>query len=133
MTKIPRKVLEMRRKRPRFVRQESWRYVRLKEVWRKPKGIDGRMRLQRSGAPPLVKIGYRSPAKYRHLHPSGYREVLVYSVAELKKVNPEVEAVRIASGLGRRKRMAIYEAAREAGVKVLNPPAVRVGEGGGEG
>ena len=29
-----KKILEIRRKRPKFVRQESWRYVRLKENWK---------------------------------------------------------------------------------------------------
>jgi large subunit ribosomal protein L32e len=130
--RIPRRVLLVRRKRPRFVRQESWRYIRLKEVWRRPKGIDSRMRLQKSGAPPLVKVGYRTPKEFRHIHPSGYREILVHNLDDLRKIKPETEAARIASGVGLRKRIAIYEAAKEAGIRVLNPPKA-VAAGGGEG
>ena len=59
--KIPKWVRLMKLKRPEFVRQESWRYVRLKPNWRRPRGKDSKMRLQRSGWPPLVKIGYRTP------------------------------------------------------------------------
>jgi large subunit ribosomal protein L32e len=55
--------------RPRFIRQESWRYDRLAENWRKPKGKDNKMRKQKSGMPALVKVGYRSPKAARGLHP----------------------------------------------------------------
>ncbi|MDG7043343.1 MAG: hypothetical protein JRM98_04415, partial [Nitrososphaerota archaeon] len=48
-------------KKPKFLRQESWRYKKLKPNWRKPKGIDNKMRLQEKGWPPLVKVGYRTP------------------------------------------------------------------------
>ncbi len=128
--KLPRRILEARRKRPKFVRQESWRYIRLKEVWRRPKGIDSRMRLQKSGAPPLVKIGYRSPKIFRNILPTGYREVIVHNPNDLKKIKPETEAARIASGVGLKKRIAIYEAAKEAGIRVLNPPRTLAASGG---
>ena len=131
--KIPRSVLEKRRKKPEFRRQESWRYVRLKPNWRRPRGKDSKMRLQVRGAPPLVKIGYGSPRKYRGLHPSGYREVLVYRPEDIEKINPETEAARIAGSVGRLKRIKIMEAAVEKGIKVLNPlPGFKpeAGEGG---
>ena len=55
---INKELLEKRKKisqhRPKFVRQESWRYDRLAENWRKPKGKDNKMRLQVSGVPQLV-------------------------------------------------------------------------------
>jgi large subunit ribosomal protein L32e len=38
--KIPKSVLRARRKRPKFVRQESWRYVRLETTYRRPRGKD---------------------------------------------------------------------------------------------
>ena len=82
--KIPKWVRELKLRRPEFVRQESWRYVRLKPNWRKPRGKDSKMRLQVKGWPPLVKVGYRTPRKYRGLHPSGYKEVLVYRPEDLE-------------------------------------------------
>ena len=120
--KIPKWVRLMKLKRPEFVRQESWRYVRLKPNWRRPRGKDSKMRLQRSGWPPLVKIGYRTPKKYRGLHPSGYKEVLVYRPEDLLGLDPETHAVRIAGSVGMRKRMRIVEEAEELGLKILNPP-----------
>ena len=120
--KIPRWVKELKLKRPEFVRQESWRYVRVKPNWRRPRGKDSKMRLQVKGWPPLVKIGYRTPKDYRDLHPSGYKEVLVYRPEDLQGLNPEVHAIRIAGSVGMRKRLLIVEEARKLGLKILNPP-----------
>jgi len=108
-------------KKPEFVRQESWRYVRVKPSWRKPKGMDSKMRLQKKGWPAIVKIGYRGPAEARGLHPSGYQEVLVHNVEELERLNPATQAARIAHTVGLRKRLQIMERARELGIHVLNP------------
>lgn len=106
--------------RPRFVRQESWRYIRLAENWRKPKGIDNKMRKQVSGVPPIVKVGYRGPKKARGLHPSGYRDRLVHNVRDLEKLDPKSEAARIGHAVGRRKRIDIISKASSLGIKVLN-------------
>jgi len=55
----------------------------------------------------VVSIGYRSPVAARDLHPSGFREVLIHNPADLEGVDPSTEAVRIAHGVGSRKRRAI--------------------------
>jgi large subunit ribosomal protein L32e len=106
--------------RPNFVRQESWRYKRLAENWRKPKGIDNKMRKQVSGVPALVKVGYRGPKKARGLHPSGYRDILVHNVKDLEKLDPKTEAARIGHAVGRRKRISIVNKASTLEIKVLN-------------
>jgi large subunit ribosomal protein L32e len=106
--------------RPNFVRQESWRYKRLAENWRKPKGIDNKMRKQVSGVPVLVKVGYRGPKKARGLHPSGYRDILVHNVKDLEKLDPKTEAARIGHAVGRRKRISIVNKASTLEIKVLN-------------
>jgi large subunit ribosomal protein L32e len=111
---------EIASRRPEFVRQESWRYKRLKPSWRKPKGIDSKMRLRVKGWPKIVKVGYRGPAAVRGLHPSGFRDVLVYNASDLKRLNPETDAARIAHTVGAKKRMEILAKAKELGIKVLN-------------
>ena len=106
--------------RPKFVRQESWRYSRLAENWRKPKGVDNKMRKQVSGVPALVKVGYRGPKKARGLHPSGYRDKLVHNVRDLEKLDPKTDAARIGHAVGRRKRIEIVNKANVFSIKVLN-------------
>ncbi|MEM3437184.1 MAG: 50S ribosomal protein L32e [Nitrososphaerales archaeon] len=112
-------------KRPKFVRQESWRYKRISERWRKPKGIDSKMRLRVKGWPKIVKIGYRGPRLVRGLHPSGYRDVLVHNLDELKGLDPKKDAARLASSLGAKKRAELLEKAKELGIKVLNPVGIK--------
>jgi large subunit ribosomal protein L32e len=122
---INEELLQARKKvahrRPKFVRQESWRYDRLAESWRRPKGKDNKMRRQLSGAPRLVKIGYRGPKKARGLHPSGYTDNLVFNVKDLGRLDPAGDAARIGHAVGQRKRLLILAEARNMGIKVLNP------------
>jgi len=122
---LRRRLLRLRRriasKRPRFRRQESWRYVRIKESWRRPRGIDSKMRLKKKGWPPSPSVGYRGPKAVRGLHPSGYEEVLVYNVGDLATIDPETQAIRIAGTVGARKRATILAEAEKRGIRVLNP------------
>jgi large subunit ribosomal protein L32e len=107
-------------RRPKFVRQESWRYDRLAENWRKPKGKDNKMRKQKSGMPAIVKIGYRGPRAARGLHPSGYADNVVHNTAELARLDPKKDAARIGHTVGKKKRIEIINKAVELGIKVLN-------------
>jgi len=116
---------EIAKRRPEFVRQESWRYKRVKPNWRRPRGIDSKMRMEVKGWPKRVKVGYRGPKKVRGLHPSGYKEVLIHNPKELEGINPEVEAIRIAHTVGAKKRKEILEKAKKLGIKVLNPRGVK--------
>jgi len=120
-----KKLVELRKKvkskKPEFRRQESWRYKRVKENWRRPRGIDSKMRRKVKGWPATVNIGYRGPKLARGLHPSALREVLVYNPDDLREINPETEAIRIAHTVGARKRAEILSRARELGIHVLNP------------
>ncbi len=107
-------------KTPEFQRQESWRYVRIHDPWRKPKGVDSHMRLSVKGWPALVKIGYRGPREARGLHPSGYRDVLVHNKIELELLSKDYDAARLAATVGRRKKIELAIRARELGIRVLN-------------
>ncbi len=112
--------------RPAFVRQESWRYVRIHPEWRKPKGIDNKMRRQDKGWPALVRVGYRGPVAARGLHPSGHFEVLVHRTQDLDALVPGRDVARIGRTVGAKKRETILERATELGIRVLNPTRLRI-------
>ena len=93
---------------PKFIRPESWRYIRLETTWRKPKGVDNHQRKQKSrGRPGLPKVGYRGPKIARGLHPSGFTDNLVYNINDLDSLNPKEDAVRIGHSVGTKKRLVI--------------------------
>ena len=109
------------KKRPHFKRFESWRFVRIKDQWRKPRGIDNKMRTELQGWPKSVKIGYRGPAAVRGLHSSGMEEVMVWNTKDLEKVDTETQVARIGGTVGGRKKETMLEKAEELKIKILNP------------
>jgi Ribosomal protein L32E len=109
-------------KMPKFIRSDSWKVKRLEDSgWRRPKGVDNKMRLKRKGWPVLVSIGYRKIKKVRGLHPSGLKEVLIHNPSEVAGLDPEKVIVRIASSVGKLKRIKIIEECNKLGIKVANP------------
>jgi len=115
----------VKKSKPKFVRQESWRYKRLKENWRRPRGLDNKMRRKIKGWPPTVNTGYRGPKASRGLHPSGYKEVLVYNIKDLKEIDPETQAIKIAHTVGKRKRTKILVEANKRKIIILNLKEVK--------
>ena len=109
------------KKRPHFKRFESWRFVRIKDQWRKPRGIDNKMRTEEKGWPKSVKVGYRGPKAVRGLHSSGYEEVMIWNTADLEKIDPETQVARIGGSVGAKKKESILEKAEELSIRILNP------------
>jgi len=107
-------------KKPKFVRAESWKYDRFSVSWRRPRGLDNKIRRKIKGWPAGVSVGYKGPKIARGLHPSGYREVLVYNAQDVSTVDPTTQAARIAHTVGKRKRALIIAEAKKLNVKILN-------------
>ena len=106
---------------PKFRRQEWFRYRRLSRTgWRKPKGYQSSQRLNRKYRSPMARVGYGKIASVRNLHPSGFEEVLVHRPEDLDGIDPTVQAARVGSTVGGRKRILIHERADELGIRVLN-------------
>jgi large subunit ribosomal protein L32e len=126
---LPRKAVKLRKrvkhKKPEFLRSESWRYAKLSESWRRPRGLDHKMRRKFKGWPPTVSTGYKGPKIARGLHPSGYREIIVHNTEEVSKVDPNTQAARIAHTVGKKKRLQIIAEAKKKKVVVLNARIVK--------
>lgn len=114
-----RKVLKG--KKPQFKRACYHKFKKLDDNWRRPRGSQGKQRRKYVSKGALAQIGYGSPAAVKGLHPSGYSDVLISSIAELELVDPSFEAIRIAGKIGAKKKAFIIAKAEEAGIKVLNP------------
>ena len=105
----------------KFRRQESWRYKRVKENWRRPRGVTSKMRKEESGFPAKVKNGYGSAASTRGLHPRGLVDTLVWREVELEKLDPKIHIVRIAARVGENKRRGILSKAKDLNFHIANP------------
>ena len=111
---------------PQFNRQDHHKKKRVSTSWRKPRGDLSKQRRGIKGKGATVEAGFRTPTAVRGKHPSGFEEVRVHNTDDLEGVDGDVEAVRIASKVGARKRERIEEEAEDAGIRVLNPTYVEV-------
>ena len=109
-----------RNKKPKFIRSESWRYSRFSLSWRKPRGLDNKIRRKIKGWPPGPSMGYKGPKIARFLHPSGYREVMIFNVEGLSTIDSNTQAARISHTVGKRKRALIIAEAKRLSIKILN-------------
>jgi large subunit ribosomal protein L32e len=109
-----------KKKNPKFRRVESWRYKRVKDSWRKARGIDSQTRKKTKSGVKSPSVGYRSPKKVRGLHPSGYEEVRVTSIDDIKGLSNRKHAIKVSAKLGTKKRISLVEYAQNRGFRILN-------------
>jgi large subunit ribosomal protein L32e len=112
---------EKKRRQPKFRHEQAHRWIRVKDSWRKVRGIDSATREKRKGRIPMVSAGYRKPKAIRGLHPSLYKEVLVHKPDDLEGLDPDIHAIRIGGTVGQRKRVDIIQKAEAMLLRVLNP------------
>ncbi|MCS3924757.1 50S ribosomal protein L32e [Methanosalsum natronophilum] len=107
-------------KKPQFKRSASHKFKRLDSNWRRPRGLQSKLRRHVKAKGSLAQPGYGSPCQVKGLHPSGYQDILVHTPKEVEDIDPTTQAIRIAKSVGGRKRAIIIEKAEELGIKVLN-------------
>ncbi len=107
-------------KKPDFVRQESYRHVKLDDSWRRPTGRHSKLRkgLKTRGKKPSA--GFGSPIAVKGLIGSGKAPVHVSTVSDLKAIDKKTQCAVIRSAVGRKKRMDIAKEAEGLGIEVVN-------------
>ena len=117
-----RRLFELRKstKLPKFRRQEWFRYKKLGEKYRRPKGIHSKMRRRYRYRSPMASVGYKTPVKVRNLHSSGFQEILVHNPTQLEGIDPKTQAARVGHTVGYKKRLDIEKKASELGIHILN-------------
>lgn len=110
-----------KQRKPQFRADQAHRWKRVSDRWRKLRGIDSYTRQKKKGRIAMVSSGYRSPKSVRYLHPSLFKEVLVYRPSDLESLDADTHAVRIGASVGARKRQAIIAEAEVKLLRVLNP------------
>merc|ERR1711994_772249 len=109
----------------KFMGHQSDRYDKVKQSWRKPKGIDNRVRRKFKGMYLMPNIGYGSAKNTRHMMPSGFRKVLVHNLKELEVLMMQNKkySAEIAHGVSAKNRKALVERAQQLAIRVTNPSA----------
>src|SRR3989338_2062712 len=110
----------LKKKKPRFVRQEGIKKKKLGVKWRKPMGMHSKLRRMLRGHPARVEPGWGSPAKAKGLSKEGLRKVVVHNIAELGKLDSKKEGAVISSNVGTRNRVEMVRKAQELGIMLLN-------------
>merc|ERR1712072_959715 len=115
------KIVKKRTKK--FTRHQSDRYKKLTRNWRKPKGIDNRVRRKFKGMYLMPNIGYGSAKETRHMLPTGFRKVLVHNVKELEVLMMQNKkfCAEIAHGVSSKNRKTLVERAQQLAIRVTNP------------
>jgi large subunit ribosomal protein L32e len=111
---------QIKKRTPHFLRDEGFRYKRIPKNWRRPTGYTSKLRINLKYRPSKVRVGFRAPKKVRGLHASGFKEIIIHTVKELKKIDPKKQAVRIGGTVGTKKRLEIAKRAGELDIRILN-------------
>ena len=106
----------------RFKPQDYFRYPRLGIKWRRPKGLQSKLRLKIGGAGKLVAVGYGTNSEKRNTI-NGLKYAVVSNVKQLEE--SDAKAVIISSSTGSKKALEISEKAAGLGIKILNMKKVR--------
>lgn len=106
----------------KFLRRIWKRYSKLgrkrkkKQIWRKPKGRDNKMREKRKGYPSIVSIGYRTKKTERGKI-NNQNTIKINNLKELEKIK---EKHILIGRVGKKKRLEIIKKAQEKGIKIHN-------------
>ena len=116
----------VKKRTKKFARHQSDLFKRIgNSSWRKPKGIDGRVRRRFKGAIPMPSIGYGSDKQTRNVHPHGFKSVVVNNVSELEMLlmHNRTYAATVGKSVSSRVRRSILERAEQLAIRVTNANA----------
>jgi len=106
-----------------FDRFQSDIKMAVKTSWRKPRGIDNRVRRKYKGARAMPGKGFASNNKTKNLMRNGFYRFRITNPKELEvlMMHNKKYAAEIASNLSAKKRKTILERAAQLDIKLVNP------------
>ncbi len=120
---VDKRLLEQRNaakaKKPSFLKQDAHKLDKLSKNWRRPRGMDSKIRKAFRGRRKKPSLGYSSPRKVRGLNRQGFEEVRVHCIKDLEGFNPESQVVLIAK-IGLKKKSEILKYCMEKKYNVAN-------------
>ncbi|RLJ04820.1 MAG: hypothetical protein DRP08_00755 [Candidatus Aenigmatarchaeota archaeon] len=107
------------KKIPTFHRQNYTKLkIKGKDKWKRPKGLQSKLRKGKRGKGSMPVIGFRKSKKNRYKI-RNYNIIEVSNESDLKRVNPKVDGVLIRH-VGLKKYLLLVEKCKKAKIKILN-------------
>lgn len=108
-----------------FVRFHSDQFLRVKRSWRKPRGIDSRVRRKFRGNRIMPEVGYRTAKDTRFVLPNGFRKFVVTNEKDLEVLlmHNRTYCAELARNLSAKTRKQLLQRANELNLKVTNANA----------
>ncbi|MBI2141227.1 hypothetical protein HYU16_02275 [Candidatus Woesearchaeota archaeon] len=118
------KLLELRRvmkaRKPNFrIQNSNDPRKRFAGRWKRPKGLQSKMRERRKGNPRYIEPGYGSPREVRGTTAEGFFPVVVRSLGDIAGVK-EGAGIVISAAVGMRKKAVLIGAAAGRKLRLLN-------------
>ncbi len=106
---------KMKAKRPTFIRSSAKIKKRVScSGWRRPKGLQNKMRLKKRGYHRCVDTGYGTPNEIRHVDlKTGLLSIVVSSKKDIEKIDSKTHAVILSSKLGIKKKQELIKIVEE--------------------
>ena len=124
MTVTPlRRIKKVVKRSKRFTRFEHEDFNgKMSSSWRRPRGIDSRVRRQYRGNKPLVKAGYGQNKNTKYSLPNGFKKHLITNMQDLEVLlmNKITYCGELAHNLGAKTRKEIVKRAAELNVRLTN-------------
>lgn len=111
---------EKKSKKPIFTRQDNHKKPKLGNVWRRPKGLQSKMRLKKRGYKRSPEIGWGSPNLVKHLSKNGYKQNMIKTAKDIIALNPKTDGAIIGSTVGTKKRIELIKSLNEKKITILN-------------
>lgn len=116
----------MKRHNPKFLRTDSHKYSRLgirrksKQVYRKSKGGENKIRLNMKGHLRNVRSGFRNEKSIRGLV-KGLKPVMVFNINDIKNIKKNEIGILAGVGIKRKKEIAEYMQKEKISLGNFNP------------
>lgn len=106
-----------KRKKPDFIRQDSHKKSRIKSRWRRARGLQSKIRLEKKGYRKKPKVGYGTSKEIKNLI-KGVNSKIVSTTKELKNISKDGGI--IIAKIGLKKKIAIIKEALKSKITILN-------------
>jgi large subunit ribosomal protein L32e len=114
---------QIKAKKPVFLAQDTHKKTRIRPRWKRPRGLQSKVRLHKRGYRRSVSTGWRSPKAVRGLSPEGLVPIRIETLAHLEGLDPKTHGALISGRVSIKTKKILYDAARERKITILNRDA----------